>query len=61
MSDQKSTDRKIAQTPSTSLKPEKKKWKKPQLARLDIMDTKGGDWNYETEGSFWFLTWGPPS
>jgi hypothetical protein len=37
----------------------KKQWHKPQIQRLDVQETLGGAWDAKTEGSFWFITWGP--
>jgi len=38
--------------------PIKKEWLKPTLECLDITKTKSGDYDYDDEGSFWFITWG---
>ena len=40
---------------------EKKEWEKPQITQLNIKKTKSGTYNASTEGSFWFITWGPHS
>ena len=39
----------------------KKQWHKPQIQKLDVQATLGGQWNNDTEGGFWIFTWGPQS
>ena len=37
---------------------DKKEWITPNIECLDINQTKNGDFNADTEGSWWIFTWG---
>lgn len=38
---------------------EKKEWHKPQISVMNIKNTKSAGFQNDTEGQFWFITWGP--
>ncbi len=40
---------------------EKKDWHEPKVMLLNVKETKSGDIDAETEGSWWIFTWGPQS
>ena len=44
---------------TTDIPPIKKEWATPFLECLSINKTKNGDFEYDTEGSWWIFTWGP--
>ena len=53
---------KQTQPPAThSLKAAKKAWQQPEITELHIRDTKGGQFQNDTEGSLWIFSWGPHS
>jgi len=50
------------QSPAThSLKAAKKSWQQPEITELHIKNTKGGNIQNDTEGSWWIFSWGPHS
>lgn len=38
---------------------EKKVWTPPNITQMHINQTKSGNINANTEGSFWIFNWGP--
>ena len=39
----------------------KKEWREPQITQLSMKETKSGSIDANTEGSWWFFSWGPQS